>query len=85
MMVPINNGRVWSVLIIILCGVSTLALFFAGLGYQSVDKRLCQIQNMANLSLHKVAVLEAHQDQRILREGEMPPKRPTFQDLPPTN
>lgn len=78
-----NGGRVWSVLILIVCGLGTLSMFFAALGYHNVDKRLCAIERKADLTLQKTALLELYQDQRLKKELGEAPRRPSVQDILP--
>jgi len=78
-----NNGKAWSIMVLIVCGMGTLAMFFAGLGYHNVEKRLCAIERKADLNLQKTALLELYQDQRLKRELGEAPRRPSLPDIFP--
>jgi hypothetical protein len=76
-----GNGKNQGVLMLIICGLGTVALFFAGLGYHNVDKRLCSMERKGDLTLQKIATVEFHQDQRIKRETGEVPRRPSMHDI----
>jgi hypothetical protein len=68
---------------LIICGLGTIALFFAGLGYHNVDKRLCSIERKGDLALQKIVAVEFYQDQRLKKETGEVPRRPSLQDISP--
>ena len=78
-----GNGKSWAILILIVCGLGTLSMFFAGLGYHNVDKRLCAMERKTDLTLQKTALLELYQDERLRKEKGDLPRRPSIQDIIP--
>ncbi len=72
-----DNNKIWGLLMFILSVVCTVAIAFAGLGYQSNDKRLISIEKKIDCYGPRLMALEYYQDDRLIKEGKQPRRPPT--------
>ena len=73
---PDVMGVVWKLVITILIAMGSLSMFLAGLGYYSVDRRLCIIEHFVRTNDNRLDIVEKYQDMRIEKEHRVVPTRP---------
>ena len=77
-----DTGKIWLLTMAILSFLCTVALFLAGLGYGSVDKRLCRMEAWNAWAAESLHVLAFYQDERLLKENKPIPARPKLNYMP---
>lgn len=63
-----KNGHSWALAMAIMAGVGAVALFLSGLGYGSVERRLCSIEAKIDSQSERLVKVEERQNARLDRE-----------------